>query len=104
MRTTNLTPTPPARPICRTTCATRIGTSRRRAVSDLTKLIKELGYGHEYRYAHDEPDAYAAGETYLPDNMRDPHWYEPTPRGLRSDQADKGTWLRSRIPLCARRT
>ncbi len=32
-----------------------------------TKLMKELGYGHEYRYAHDEPDAYAAGETYLPD-------------------------------------
>ena len=35
-----------------------------------TKLMKELGYGHEYRYAHDEPDAYAAGETYLPDGMR----------------------------------
>ncbi|TGP43574.1 recombination factor protein RarA, partial [bacterium M00.F.Ca.ET.229.01.1.1] len=44
-----------------------------------TRLMKELGYGHEYRYAHDEPDAYAAGETYLPDNMRDPHWYTPTP-------------------------
>jgi putative ATPase len=34
-----------------------------------TKLMKELGYGHEYRYAHDEPHAYAAGETYLPDGM-----------------------------------
>ena len=50
-----------------------------------TKLMKELGYGHEYRYAHDEPDAYAAGETYLPDGMRDPHWYEPTPQDRRED-------------------
>jgi putative ATPase len=37
-----------------------------------TKLMKELGYGHEYRYAHDEPHAYAAGETYFPDDMREP--------------------------------
>ena len=54
-----------------------------------TKLMKELGYGHEYRYAHDEPDAYAAGETYLPDGMREPHWYEPTPRGLEGKIGDK---------------
>jgi len=47
-----------------------------------TKLMKELGYGHEYRYAHDEPDAYAAGETYLPDGMEEPSWYQPVPRGL----------------------
>ncbi len=47
-----------------------------------TKLMKELGYGHEYRYAHDEPNAYAAGETYLPDGMQDPGWYQPVPRGL----------------------
>lgn len=47
-----------------------------------TKLMKELGYGHEYRYAHDEPNAYAAGETYLPDGMMEPGWYQPTPRGL----------------------
>ncbi|HEU4853999.1 MAG TPA: replication-associated recombination protein A [Nitrosospira sp.] len=47
-----------------------------------TKLMKELGYGHEYRYAHDEPNAYAAGETYLPDGMEEPGWYEPVPRGL----------------------
>ncbi|MYM88597.1 AAA family ATPase [Rugamonas sp. FT82W] len=47
-----------------------------------TKLMKELGYGHEYRYAHDEPHAYAAGETYLPDDMREPGWYQPVPRGL----------------------
>ncbi|MCZ2496190.1 AAA family ATPase [Xylophilus sp. Kf1] len=47
-----------------------------------TKLMKELGYGHEYRYAHDEPNAYAAGETYLPDDMAAPGWYRPVPRGL----------------------
>src|SRR5471030_2062614 len=42
-----------------------------------TKLMKELGYGHEYRYAHDEPDAFAAGETYFPDGMPEPGWYQP---------------------------
>jgi putative ATPase len=47
-----------------------------------TKLMKELGHGHAYRYAHDEPNAYAAGETYLPDGMAAPNWYQPTPRGL----------------------
>lgn len=47
-----------------------------------TKLMKELGYGHEYRHAHDEPNAYAAGETYLPDGMQEPGWYQPVPRGL----------------------
>ena len=47
-----------------------------------TKLMKELGYGHEYRYAHDEPNAYAAGETYLPDGLEEPGWYRPAPRGL----------------------
>jgi putative ATPase len=47
-----------------------------------TPLMKQLGYGHEYRYAHDEPDAYAAGERYLPDGMRDVSFYEPTSRGL----------------------
>lgn len=47
-----------------------------------TKLMKELGYGHEYRYVHDEPNAYAAGETYLPDGIEEPGWYQPVPRGL----------------------
>jgi len=47
-----------------------------------TKLMKELGYGREYRYAHDEPDAYAAGENYFPDDMAQPRFYEPTPHGL----------------------
>jgi len=59
-----------------------------------TRLMKELGYGHEYRYAHDEPHAYAAGETYLPDGMREPGWYQPVPRGLESKIADKLAFLR----------
>ncbi len=59
-----------------------------------TRLMKELGYGHEYRYAHDEPHAYAAGETYFPDGIADPHWYEPVPRGLESKIADKMAFLR----------
>ena len=58
-----------------------------------TKLMKELGYGHEYRYAHDEPHAYAAGETYLPDGIAEPHWYQPVPRGLESKIADKMAFL-----------
>jgi putative ATPase len=59
-----------------------------------TKLMKELGYGHEYRYAHDEPHAYAAGETYLPDGMAEPHWYQPVPRGLETRIAEKMAFLR----------
>ena len=47
-----------------------------------TRLMKELGYGRDYRYAHDEPDAYAAGENYFPDGMTPPRLYEPTERGL----------------------
>ncbi|WP_198119143.1 replication-associated recombination protein A [Massilia rhizosphaerae] len=60
-----------------------------------TKLMKELGYGHEYRYAHDEPHAYAAGETYLPDGMPEPGWYQPVPRGIEAKIAEKLAWLRS---------
>jgi putative ATPase len=47
-----------------------------------TRLMKELGHGSGYRYAHDEPQAYAAGERYLPDEMPDRRYYHPTPRGL----------------------
>jgi putative ATPase len=47
-----------------------------------TRLMKGLGYGRDYRYAHDEPDAYAAGERYLPDEMPDRRYYRPVPRGL----------------------
>jgi putative ATPase len=47
-----------------------------------TRLMKNLGYGEGYRYAHGEPDAYAAGEHYLPDEMPDRRYYRPVPRGL----------------------
>jgi putative ATPase len=60
-----------------------------------TKLMKELGYGHEYRYAHDEPHGYAAGETYLPEDMPEPGWYQPVPRGVEAKIGEKLAWLRS---------
>ena len=47
-----------------------------------TRLMRELGYGKGYRYAHQEPDAFAAGERYLPDDMPDRRYYRPVPRGL----------------------
>jgi putative ATPase len=47
-----------------------------------TPLMKELGHGHAYRYAHDEANAYAAGESYWPEGMKKPVWYQPVPRGL----------------------
>lgn len=58
-----------------------------------TRLMKELGYGKLYRYAHDEPEAYAAGETYLPEGMAEPHWYQPTPRGLERKIGEKLAFL-----------
>ncbi len=61
-----------------------------------TKLMQELGYSGGYRYAHDEPDAYAAGETYLPEGMEEPNWYRPTPRGLEAKIAEKLAELRRR--------
>lgn len=60
-----------------------------------TKLMQELGFGKEYRYAHDEPDAYAAGESYLPDGMAEPGWYQPVPRGLEAKIRDKLAHLRA---------
>lgn len=59
-----------------------------------TRLMKQLGYGHEYRYAHDEPYAYAAGEHYFPDGMNEPTWYQPVPRGLEIKIAEKLAFLR----------
>ena len=61
-----------------------------------TKLMKELGHGHAYRYAHDEPDAYAAGETYLPEGMREPQWYQPVSRGLEIKIVEKLAYLREK--------
>ncbi len=59
-----------------------------------TKLMKALDYGKEYRYAHNEPDAYAAGESYLPDEMEQVRFYEPTPRGLEGKISEKLARLR----------
>lgn len=59
-----------------------------------TKLMKQLGYGKLYRYAHDEPNAYAAGETYLPEGLENQRWYEPTPRGLEFKIGEKLAYLR----------
>ncbi|HEY8085368.1 MAG TPA: replication-associated recombination protein A [Methylophilaceae bacterium] len=59
-----------------------------------TKLMKELDYGKAYRYAHDEPEAYAAGESYLPEGMPQARFYEPTPRGLEGKIAEKLAHLR----------
>lgn len=59
-----------------------------------TKLMKELGHGHAYRYAHDEPHGYAAGENYFPEGMRKPGWYRPVPRGLESKIAEKMAFLK----------
>ncbi len=60
-----------------------------------TKLMQDLGHGKEYRYAHDEAHGYAAGETYLPAGMSEPHWYQPVERGLESQIAEKMAFLRN---------
>jgi putative ATPase len=59
-----------------------------------TQLMKTLGYGREYRYAHNEPHGYAAGETYLPEGMENPGWYQPVGRGLEIKIAEKMAFLR----------
>ena len=54
-----------------------------------TSLMKDLDYGAEYRYAHDEPDAYAAGECYLPEDIAERRYYQPVSRGLEIKISDK---------------
>jgi putative ATPase len=61
-----------------------------------TRLMKTLGYGKDYRYAHDEDEAYAAGETYLPEGMPSQRWYRPTDRGLEAKIGEKLETLRNR--------
>jgi len=51
--------------------------------------MKALDYGKEYRYAHDEPEAYAAGEHYFPNDLSPQSFYHPTPRGLEGKIAEK---------------
>ncbi|WP_267372431.1 MULTISPECIES: replication-associated recombination protein A [unclassified Pantoea] len=58
-----------------------------------TKLMKEMGLGKEYRYAHDETNAYAAGEVYFPPELADTRYYRPTQRGLEGKIGEKLSWL-----------
>jgi len=66
-----------------------------------TKLMKNLGYGKDYRYAHDEADAFAAGENYFPEGMPAVEWYKPTGRGLEQRIREKLEELR-RLNAAAR--
>jgi putative ATPase len=58
--------------------------------------MKNFGYGAGYRYAHDEPDAFAAGERYLPDDMPDRRYYRPVARGLELKIGEALARLRAR--------
>lgn len=60
-----------------------------------TRLMKELGYGHAYRYAHDEPEGYAAGERYFPEELGERPYYRPVPRGLEIRIGEKLEHLRA---------
>jgi len=59
-----------------------------------TKLMKQLDYGKGYRYAHDEPDAFSAGETYLPEALIGRQWYQPVARGFEIKLKEKLDHLR----------
>ena len=61
-----------------------------------TRLMKDLDYGRDYRYAHDEDDAFAAGERYFPDGMGEPRFYHPAPRGMELRISEKLAELRAR--------
>ena len=58
-----------------------------------TSLMKNLGYGAEYRYAHDEPNAFAAGENYFPPEMANTKYYRPTTRGAEKNYTEKLAWI-----------
>ena len=67
-----------------------------------TRLMKDLGYGREYRYAHDEAGGYAAGESYFPEGMPEVSWYKPTDRGMEARIAERLAELRA-LDLAARK-
>jgi putative ATPase len=60
-----------------------------------TKMMKEMGFGREYRYAHDEQGAYAPGEDYFPDGMPEVRWYQPVDRGMEIKIGEKLEQLRA---------
>ncbi|WP_300454365.1 replication-associated recombination protein A [Accumulibacter sp.] len=68
-----------------------------------TRLMRDLGYGKDYRHAHDEPDGYAAGETYFPDGMTTVEWYRPVARGLEIRIGEKLAQLRELDRLASRK-
>jgi putative ATPase len=68
-----------------------------------TRLMKDLGYGKDYRYAHDEEGAYAAGESYLPEGMPAIDWYRPTERGLEAKIRERLAELRRLDAAAAKR-
>ncbi|MFD1805516.1 replication-associated recombination protein A [Pasteurella oralis] len=68
-----------------------------------TNLMKELGYGAEYRYAHDEANAYAAGENYFPEPLKDTQYYFPTNRGMEIKIKEKLDWLRQQDQVSKRK-
>lgn len=68
-----------------------------------TKLMKDLGYGKDYRYAHDEAEGYAAGENYFPDGMAPATWYQPVERGLEIKIGEKLAHLRDLDAQAARK-
>lgn len=59
------------------------------------KLMRQMGYRQAYRYAHHEPDGYAAGQTYLPEGVERPNWYRPTDRGAERALAERQAWQRA---------
>jgi putative ATPase len=59
-----------------------------------TSMMKDLGFGGEYRYAHDEPQAYAAGENYFPEELKDKQYYRPVDRGMEKKLSEKLNYLR----------
>ena len=60
-----------------------------------TRLMKDMGFGKDYRYAHDDAEGYAAGENYFPDGMAKVNWYRPTSRGMEGRIAEKLAYLRN---------
>ncbi|OEY67698.1 replication-associated recombination protein A [Marinobacter sp. X15-166B] len=68
-----------------------------------TALMESLGHGDDYRYAHDEPDAFAAGEAYLPEAIHGRRYYHPVPRGLEIRLAEKRSWLDEKNRASSRR-
>ena len=62
-----------------------------------TKLMKSLDFGKAYRYDHDEPDAFAIGQTYFPENKKEENYYQPVDRGMEKQIKEKLSYLRNKL-------